>query len=256
MFALPESLSAAKSWLDTALSFFYPNVCQYCEKETALKEEGFICANCSIHLKLITPPFCEKCGLPYPGQITTSFQCSNCRELELQFSKARSAAVADGMLLEIIHRYKYNRGLWFEPFLAGLLINAAAPILLSEQWDMIVPVPLHSLKRAEREFNQAERLARHLNDATQISLECRLLRRVQQTRTQTRLSRRERMENVRKAFALFPGKRLNGQRIVLVDDVLTTGATTSACAKVLLDGGAADVCVWTVARGGFNPSGV
>ena len=109
-------------------------------------------------------------------QITTSFQCSNCRELELQFSKARSAALADAMLLDIIHRYKYSRALWFEPFLAGLLINAATPGLLSEQWDLIVPVPLHSLKRTEREFNQAERLARQLSDATQISLECRLLR--------------------------------------------------------------------------------
>jgi len=256
MFALPEPLSAAKSWLDTALSFFYPNVCQFCSDESATKQEGFIGANCRAQLKLIQPPFCEKCGLPYEGQITTSFQCSNCRELELQFSKARSAALADAMLLDIIHRYKYSRALWFEPFLAGLLINAATPGLLSEQWDLIVPVPLHSLKRTEREFNQAERLARQLSDAAQISLECRLLRRVHSTRTQTSLSRRERIENVRKAFALFPGTRLNGQRIVLVDDVLTTGATTSACAKVLLDGGAADVCVWTVARGGFNPSGV
>ena len=256
MFALPESFAAPKSWLDTALSFFYPNVCQYCSDEAATKQDGFIGPNCRAQLKLIQRPFCEKCGLPYGGAITTQFQCSNCSELDLHFSKARSAALADPMLLEIIHRYKYNRSLWFEPFLAGLLINAASPTLLSEQWDLIVPVPLYSLKRTEREFNQAERLARHLSDATQISLERRLLRRVQPTRTQTRLSRRERIENVRKAFALFPGKRLNGQRIVLVDDVLTTGATTSACAKVLLDGGAADVSVWTVARGGFNSSSV
>src|SRR5438045_2906929 len=138
MFALSEPLAAAKSWLDTALSFFYPNVCQFCSHEDATKQEGFIGANCRAQLKLIQPPFCQKCGLPYPGEITTAFQCSNCQELELQFSKARSAALADSMLLEIIHRYKYNRALWFESFLAGLLINSAAPTLLSEPWDIIV----------------------------------------------------------------------------------------------------------------------
>src|SRR5438128_1414147 len=140
MFALPEPLAAAKSWLDTALSFFYPNLCQYCRDEVAGKQDGFIGPNCRAQLKLIAPPFCQKCGLPYAGAITTSFECSNCRELELQFSNARSAALADAMLLEIIHRYKYNRALWFEPFLAGLLINAASPTLLAEQWDLIVPV--------------------------------------------------------------------------------------------------------------------
>src|SRR5713101_5082635 len=109
MFALPEPLVLARSWLDAALSFFYPNVCQYCGDEVAGKHDGFIGPNCRAQLKLIHPPFCQKCGLPYAGAITTSFECSNCRELELQFSKARSAVLADAMLLDIIHRYKYNR---------------------------------------------------------------------------------------------------------------------------------------------------
>ena len=252
MLALAESLSSAKTWLDAALSFFYPNVCQYCSGEPASKSEGFIGANCQEKVKLIEPPFCRKCGLPFPGEITSAFQCGNCREMELHFSYARSAALLEEMLLDVIHRYKYSRALWFEPFLAGLLLSQALAELRRDDWDMIVPVPLHRLKRSEREFNQAERLARHLSDATQIPLANSLLRRVQPTRTQTRLSRPERLDNVRNAFALSAGKELNGERIVLIDDVLTTGATTSACAKVLLHGGAAQVCVWTVARGGLK----
>jgi len=110
-------------------------------------------------------------------------------------------------------------------------------------------VPLHPLKKREREFNQAERLAAHLSRATGIPLRPRLLRRLQATTTQTLLSRAERAENMRAAFALGVDGPLNGERILLVDDVLTTGATTSACAKVLRRNGSGAVCVWTVARG-------
>ena len=248
----PYLVSYVKSWLDAALSFFYPEVCQICGQERALPEQGFVGKNCQLEVKLIQRPFCVKCGLPFAGDITSTFECSNCRDLELYFSRARAAASAEGVVLEAIHRYKYNRALWFEPFLADLLIREAAPQLQQENWDMIIPVPLHSLKRREREFNQAENLARHLSNSAQIPLCCNLLKRVQPTRTQTRLTRRERQENVRKAFAMSSETRLNGERIVLVDDVFTTGATTSACAKVLRDGGASDVCVWAVARGGLQ----
>ena len=125
----------------------------------------------------------------------------------------------------------------------------AGPVLAQQKPSMIVPVPLHPTKQREREFNQAERLARRLGAATQIPVNKRLLRRVIPTRTQTQLSRQERLANVRNAFALRGGQRLNGERLVLLDDVFTTGATTSACARVLKAAGAGEVCVWTVARG-------
>ena len=169
--------------------------------------------------------------------------------MEWHFRSARSAVVARDPVLEAIHRYKYQRAFWFEPFLAGLLIRAAQPALAGKNWQMIVPVPLHPAKQREREFNQAERLADRLGAATRIPVNKRLLRRVIRTRTQTQLSRPERLANVRNAFAMRQGQRLNGERIVLVDDVFTTGATTSACARVLIAAGAGEVCVWTVARG-------
>jgi len=239
-----------KCWLDTALSFFYPEVCQFCGRERATVVEGFIGADCRQNVKFIEAPFCARCGLPFEGEITTSFECSNCREMKLHFSSARSAVAAQGMMLELIHRYKYRREVWLEPFLADLLIGRAAPVLQTEKWDMIVPVPLHPLKEREREFNQAERLARALGAASQIPVRPSLLCRVERTRTQTQLSRSERAANVHRAFACKKDSAaLKGRRVVLVDDVLTTGATTSACAKILKSKGASDVCVWTLARG-------
>jgi ComF family protein len=187
--------------------------------------------------------------LPFQGALTTPFECANCRDADLHFRFARSAVIARDLVLDAIHRYKYQRALWLEPFLANLLLRQAVPELSEERWDKIVAVPLHSTKQREREFNQAERLANWLSRATGIPVDSHLLERVKPTETQTRLSRQEREANVRNAFILRRCEKLGGQRILLFDDVFTTGATTSACAQVLRRAGATDVCVWTLARG-------
>jgi ComF family protein len=235
--------------LDLGLAFFYPEICQLCGRERATARDGFICPPCRSQVHFIEPPFCERCGLPYPGDFTAPFECSNCRQMDLHFTSARSAVVAHNAVREVIHRYKYQRAVWFEPFLARLLLARALPALGGQDWDFIVPVPLHPVKQREREFNQAERLAESLSTATGIPVSARWLRRIRPTATQTLLTRQQRAANMRGAFAVRPGVRLNGERVILVDDVFTTGATTSACAQVLGAAGAGAVCVWTVARG-------
>jgi ComF family protein len=237
-----------KTGVDAALNLVYPPVCQICGGERAGAAQGYVCTRCLGCVRFVNAPFCERCGLPFDGEMSQPFQCSNCREMTLHFRSARSAVVADGLMLDVIHRYKYNRALWFEPFLAGLLISRAAPELAAERWDFIVPVPLYPVKQREREFNQAERLAARLGRAAKIPVNARLLRRVKPTVTQTTLTREQRAANVREAFAFCGGKKLNGEKIVLLDDVLTTGATTNACARALRKAGAGDICVWTAAR--------
>lgn len=246
MIALAESF---QSRFDVSLAFLYPETCQICRTERATARDGFVCAHCRAQVRFIKAPFCERCGLPCPGDFTTPFVCTNCHEMELHFSSARSAVVAHSVVREAIHRYKYQRALWFEPFLADLFLREALPALRGQNWDFIVPVPLHSVKYREREFNQAERLAAHLSAATGIPLNLKLLRRIRPTMTQTLLTRQQRAANMRGAFAVRPGVELDGERVVLVDDVFTTGATTSACAQVLRAAGAGEVCVWTIARG-------
>jgi len=250
MSASPSAVAVAiRSWLNAALAFFYPEICQVCQEARATPAEGFVCQGCRGEAHFIERPFCECCGRPFEGNLTIPFECIHCRETKPFFSYARAAVASRGKVLEVIHRYKYQRALWFEPFLAQLLIERAQSELATGSWDWIVPVPLHPTKQREREFNQAERLARRLSAAIHIPMNRRLLRRVVPTRTQTQLDREERAANVRNAFALREKEPLKGKRILLVDDVLTTGATTNACARVLRSAGAGDVCVWTVARG-------
>lgn len=239
----------ASQWFEPLLGLFYPNVCQLCEQEPATKAMGYVGATCRQEIKRIKPPLCDRCGLPFSGAITQHFECSNCRELDLAFKWSRASVAAEGSVLEAIHRYKYNRQLWYEPFLAELWLQGARDDVATGDFDLLVPVPLHPWKQREREFNQSERLARAIAHEVMIPVNTRLVERVHHTRAQAKLDRKARAKNVQRAFSMRKGLRLNGQRILLVDDVLTTGATTSACAKALLDGGASEVCVWTVARG-------
>ncbi len=239
-------------WLDVAWSFIYPEVCQLCRVRPADRRAGYVCAGCRELVRVIQPPFCDRCGLPFAGEITASFQCANCRELELHFAAARSAVAARGPVLESIHRYKYQGEMWFEDFLSEYFIAAARAWVQCEPCDGLVPVPLFPVKERERGFNQAQRLAARLGSALGVPVESRLLQRVVPTPSQTHLSRSQRADNMRRAFALRGSSSLAGKRLVLIDDVFTTGATTSACAKLLLQAGAARVVVWTVARAEFH----
>ncbi|HWQ90422.1 MAG TPA: ComF family protein [Clostridia bacterium] len=250
-----------RTWLNAGLSFFYPELCQLCREERAGPGEGFVCGSCASHIRWIERPWCERCGMPMAGAITTRFECGDCQQADLSYGWARaSAAVRAGRsskgdekhpdpLLEAIHRYKYQQAFWVEPFLARVLVERAREPLASTRWDWIVPVPLHPVKQRERQFNQAERLSRHLGHAIGVPVHSRLLKRVRFTRTQTQLTRKERLANVSGAFEVCSAQGVSGARILVFDDVFTTGATTNACARELMLAGAQEVCVWTVARG-------
>lgn len=241
-----------KLWTDAALGFIYPDVCQLCGSNRATQREGYVCGECRTDVRSIEAPFCGCCGLPFHGDISGTFECTNCREMELHFASARSAVMARGRVLEAIHRYKYDGQLWFEEFLAELFIRGARDWFSERHVDALVPVPLFPVKERERGFNQAGRLARRLGAAVNVPVRTDLLKRVLPTPTQTRLSRQQRAANMRNAFALKRDERLNAATVVLIDDVFTTGATASACAKLLAKAGAGPVIVWTVARAEFH----
>ena len=235
------------------LDGFYPPRCALCG--TGLRDGRALCAECDDELPRLVEPFCQSCGETFPGVIDRPFACPNCHDLRFSFDFARPATIRDERTLELVHRLKYNR----EIHLAGELGRLAAgsfadPRLgpaLAEAWPL-VPVPLHRKRRKERHFNQAAEISQVLSRLTGLPV-LHALRRTRETETQTMLSRRQRMENLRGAFDVTRrGHRwiaASPHGAVLVDDVLTTGSTVNECAKTLRRAGFQNVSVVTVMRG-------
>jgi len=242
-------MNTALPWLKRAVDLVYPRNCRFCETPLTEAERGVICAACLATAKRIEPPFCERCAQPFHGAVTEKFTCGYCKDLKFRFSRTVSACRAEGIVRESIHRFKYNREMYYGPHLASWLREAATRWIDWAKVDAIVPVPLYPRKQRAREFNQAEYLAARLSRDLNVPMRNRELRRVKETVTQTALDAKGRAANLRDAFAVRRAGVFAGQRLVLVDDVFTTGATMDSCAKVLGVAGAEDVMALTVARG-------
>lgn len=235
------------------LALAYPEICQLCRQEPAGPDEGWVGETCRKQIRFIRPPFCESCGHPVEGEVDGAFQCPNCRDHRWAFDQARGAARAQGVVLEAIHRFKYLQETWFAAFLAGLIRDSLSPRERWEKpWDAVVPVPLHPRKLKERGFNQAVLIGGILARELGLPLEASWVRRVRDTPTQTRLDRKERLGNLQHAFHAMPRPRVPGT-VLLLDDVLTTGATLSSCAEALKQSGVRRVEAWAVARGLSSP---
>ena len=229
------------------VSLFYPASCAACRAPVAPNET--LCRSCFDEAPRIVAPFCEKCSQPFPGAITDTFTCANCEDRVLHFDAAVSAYRSRGVVRKVVHDFKYGRQLHLRHLLGQWLADALHdPRLAGRQFDLSVPVPLHSTRQRERGFNQAELLALELQSASRIPARD-LLQRTRYTTTQTQFDRTERMENLRGAFRLRRGCAVQGLRVLLVDDVLTTGSTLSECAAVLKKAGALSVHAVTAARG-------
>jgi ComF family protein len=236
-------------WLKSAVDLVYPRNCLFCFQPLPEAGQGVLCASCLGKVKFIEPPFCLRCSLPFDGSVHEPFVCGYCHNLHFHFSRAVAACRAEGVVRESIHRFKYNREMYFGMHLAGWLSSAARRRIDWGQVDAIAPVPLHSRKKREREFNQAACLAHALGSEFRVPVCDQALRRVKDTFTQTALDAKGRAANLRNAFVADQGESIRGKRLVLVDDVFTTGATMDSCARILIKAGARDVVALAVARG-------
>jgi competence protein ComFC len=194
------------------------------------------------------PPFCQKCAEPFFGAITGPFSCGNCANQTLYFDAAIAGYRARGIVRRLIHEFKYHHRIYLRhvvgDWLAAVLDD---PRIDPQQFDVIIPVPLHPAKQRERGFNQAGLLAASLAHRTKLPMDS-ALERIRYTSTQTAFDRAERLENLRNAFRLRRRGNVRDLRVLLVDDVLTTGSTLSECARVLKDAGALSVYAATAAR--------
>ena len=227
-------------------SLLYPPSCTICSASVDVGE--YLCAECEAKVVRIVPPFCAKCSEPFDGAITTTFACANCAHRNLYFEAAVSAYRARGIVRHVILNFKYGRQIHLRHLVARWLVAAMDDERLRERrFDVIVPVPLHPARQRERGFNQAALLAEWLSDHLAAPMRP-VLQRTHYTTTQTAFDRSERMQNLRGAFRLRKTADVRDSRVLLIDDVLTTGSTLSECARVLKKAGARSVHAATAAR--------
>ncbi len=232
--------------LEALASLFYPAICVVCAANVERSE--YLCADCQQRAPRIVAPFCAKCSEPFSGAITQTFSCSNCEHRVLHFDCTVAAYRSRGLVRKLVHEFKYARQRHLRYPIAGWLRETLRdPRLHDRRFDVIVPVPLHPARERERGFNQALLLAELL--APTLTVPLRLaLERTRYTTTQTAYDRAERMENLRGAFRLRKNQDVRDLRVLLIDDVLTTGSTLSECARVLKAAGAVSVHAATAAR--------
>lgn len=230
------------------LDFFFPCKCKICNGP--LNDAKWVCKECILRIKPINTPFCTRCGLPLSPsflEVEEAF-CKECRTYPRYFYQARYTAFYEGVMKECIHLFKYERKISLAKPLGELMVR-----LIKWQWDgidfdLIVPVPLHSRRKRERGFNQAELLAQRIKELLSLPIDIDNLIRTRFTQSQTTLSRRERLRNVRFAFKIRDRGVFDKKMVLLIDDIFTTGATINECARVLKEAGSREVYALALAR--------
>ncbi|MDD5432238.1 MAG: ComF family protein [Candidatus Omnitrophica bacterium] len=229
---------------------FYPKRCLSCKSKIhKLAVDNFICAECWAKIKKNRPPFCHSCGRQLEKKGFAKNICSGCIRKMLHFDRAFSPCTYTGIIKELIHDFKYNQKDYLGLPLSKLMIEFIKEYSLPmDKIDFIIPMPLHKTRLREREFNQAEILSRHIGNEFKVDVLATCLERSRYTKTQTELSPHERFLNVENCFSVNGNRNLKRKNILLVDDVLTTAATSSEASRALKNAGSGIVFVLTLAN--------
>lgn len=236
--------------ISTVLNLFFPQNCIYCSRERNGGGE-YLCCDCFSDIGFIQDPMCFVCGVPadisydLPG---VEFSCGVCRQSPYQFDRARSLGHYDTVLRQLIHHFKYRKQLGVLSDIDGLLEKYFSGCGDDYMGFTVSPVPLHFNKMRERGFDQAFLLARQVADVLHAPLESALLRRVTATSAQATKTKFERAQNIKGAFEVNRPDAVEGKKVLLVDDVFTTGETANEAAKILKKAGAQKVYVFTLGR--------
>jgi ComF family protein len=223
------------------VDFVYPPVCAGCGRFA--ERDGAVCPACWQTIRFIERPYCEVMGTPFTHDLGTGILSAEAIAHPPVFDRLRAVAAHDGLCQTLVHRLKYNDRLDLALLMARWMARAAGEHLTGA--DVIVPVPLHRSRLMSRRFNQSAELGRHLSALAGKPFNPVDLQRVRRTAHQVGLGEKAREDNVRGAFAVSDtGKMLfSGRRVLLVDDVYTTGATVSAASRALKKAGAFDITV-------------
>jgi len=237
-------------FLRTLLEIIYPKKCHGCKsKIEAPSTEELVCRDCWGKIKVNLPPFCSHCGRHLETKRTAKNICPECIKYRLHFDRAFSPCQYQGVLADLIHEFKYKG----KDYLAAPLGRLMTDFISTYDFpisdiDQIIPIPLNSSRLREREFNQAEALGSLIADKFNRELNKKSLVRSWRNKTQTQLKKAQRIDNVKGSFSIKNNSGLKKKNILLIDDVLTTGATCSEAAYALKQAGANIVFVLTLAN--------
>jgi ComF family protein len=226
-------------YLGALLNLFFPSKCPVCNNRSDSTAYNPICTECWKTIERYTGPACSICGLPAVSEHTLS--CEQCVKDEPHVSGVLYYSIYDGVIREAIHLLKFSGIKRLSEPLGALLSELIIP-----EADGIVPVPLHKNTLLKREFNQTALIARYLSKALKIPLMTGVLEKIRETPMQTELIRKDRLKNVKNAYTA--SEDVKGKRLLLIDDVITTGATVRECARTLIKAGAEKVTVIALAR--------
>lgn len=236
--------SLVKGMTGKVLDLLLPPQCLICGE--LVSDVGALCAECWNRIRFLGPPYCRTCGQPFELDSGIDVLCNSCVALPPAYRRARAVMRYDDASRVMLLRFKHgDRTDLAVPF-GRWLARAGAELILDA--DVIIPVPLHRWRLFTRKYNQAGLLAQEMTRHGGPAVENNLLRRVRHTPTQGGLDRHARTDNVGGAFVVTRPQRIAGLSVLLIDDVFTTGATVSECARVLRQAGARSVDVLALAR--------
>ncbi len=243
--------SLVSSFLNDAVTKFYnylinyilPPRCLSCSE--ILNSKGEFCASCWGKLDFIAKPYCQLCGRKLAIAILDNFCCTRCYNNKPNYDLARSLLKFNEYSKKIIHQFKYQDKTVFAKTFAKLLYNRYGKEIADI--DLIVPVPMNRFKRLLRMYNPAHILAQEIAKITDKNIKADILIKAKWTKSQTFLSKKQRMNNIKKSIKFNKKHKITKQKILLVDDVITTGTTIDECAKILRRAGASSISVMTIA---------
>ena len=229
------------------LDVLFPPLCHICR--AFIPEAGtlHICPACRESMPIVGHPLCPVCGIPFPGA-GDDHVCGDCQESQPVFRAARAAMIYEGRCRDLIHAYKYRHKTYLRRPLALLAADSLRDFVATCAPELMVPVPLHVRRLRERGFNQAVLLGEIWAREWNLPLDRGAMRRIRWTEPQINLTAAQRRDNVKDAFDVRDANAVKGRRVLLVDDVYTTGSTVKECAVALKAAGAREVAVVTVAR--------
>ena len=229
--------------LETAITFLYPAQCQVCEKQIGLESVPYMCETCWHDMPLIEPPCCEMCGIP-----NTEDVCDECVSKPPPYGKLRTIAFYEAALQQAMHLFKFEKRTALAKPLTQLTIEHFPDDCNIAEYDFILPIPIHKKRLRERGFNQATLLANGIAKTTGVQVVTDVLVRHRNTSPQSSLDRAARQTNIVGAFELQKKKVAQNKRILVLDDVYTTGATVREAVKVLWNADPVEIDVLTLAR--------